>query len=192
MRMRAAIACLAAGWLAGCANVQVADAPVARIDAPAQRAGERWIYNEINPYKKEIVGTFAEPAAGAAARQQFGAPYTKLPYPLVPGTRWYEQIDAVDAHGVSYVWRISTSARGWERVRTPAGEFDALRIVRIMTLGDWDGDFRDTTRIETLWYAPAANGWVRLERRDEQRELARVPRTRIDWRIWELREHNAG
>ena len=47
--------------------------------------------------------------------------------------------------------------------------------------------------METLWYAPAVNGWVRVERRDTQRELAGLnPRNRDDWRIWELREHTAG
>ena len=193
MKTLLVIACISAGGIAGCAQVQPVGVPVARIEAPAPRAGEGWTYDEIDPYRREIVGTLAEPVTGGAQRQQFGAPYTKLPFPLVPGMHWNEKVDAVDAHGWTYPWRISGRANGWERVRTPAGEFDALKITRSMSLGDGDGNWRETTRMETLWYAPAVNGWVRLERRDSQREIAgRNARTRDDWRVWELREHHAG
>ena len=193
MKTLSLIVCLAAGSVTGCAPVQVVEAPVARIEAPAPRAGTRWTYDEIDPYRREVVGSLSQAAMDGAQRQEFGAPYTKLQFPLAPGMRWDERITAVDAHGTAYTWRISGRAHGWERVRTPAGEFDALRIVRMMDLGNGDGNWRDTIRIETLWYAPAVNGWVRLERRDSQQEIAgRTPRLRNDWRIWELREHTAG
>ena len=188
------IASLAAACIAGCAApIPAVDAPVARIEAPAPRAGARWTYDEIDPYRREVVGSLAQAAMDGAQRQAFGAPYTKLPFPLAPGMQWDERIAAVGAQGGTYAWRISGRAYGWERVRTPAGEFDALRIVRMMDLGNGDGSWRDTIRVETLWYAPAVNGWVRVERRDTQRELAGLnPRNRDDWRIWELREYTAG
>lgn len=193
MKTRLVIACLAAAAITGCAPARVVEAPVARIEAPAPRAGALWTYDEVDPYRREVAGSLSQDAAGGAQRQAFGAPYTKLPFPLAPGMRWDERITALDAHGTAYAWRISGRAHGWERVRTPAGEFDALRIVLTMDLGNGDGNWRDTIRVETLWYAPAVNGWVRLERRDTQREIAgRTPRSRDDWRIWELRAHSAG
>jgi hypothetical protein len=194
MKTLPVLAGLAAGCIAGCAGpIPVVDAPVARIEAPAARAGERWSYDEIDPYRRTVVGTLLQTAAGGAQRQAFSAPYTKLRFPLMPGMSWSERTEAVDAHGSVYPWRIAARASGWERVRTPAGEFDALRISRTMNLGDADDGWLDTTRTETLWYAPAVNGWVRVERHDKQREDAgRAPRNREDWRIWELREHVAG
>jgi hypothetical protein len=193
MRILYVIACLAVGSVAGCAPVQVVDAPVARIEAPAPRAGARWTYDVIDPYRREVVGSFSQDATGGAQRQEFSAPYTKLPFPLTPDMHWDEKIEAVGTHDQIFVWRIAGRAHGWERVRTPAGEFDALRIVRTMNLGDGVASWTNTIRTETLWYAPAVNGWVRLERRDTQRERAGMnPRTNDDWRIWELREHRAG
>ena len=194
MKTLPVIAGLAAGCIAGCAApVPPVDAPVARIEAPGARAGARWTYDEIDPYRREVVGSLSQAGVDGARRQAFGAPYAKLPFPLMPGMHWTERIEAVDARGWTYAWHISGRAYGWERVRTPAGEFDALRISHMMILGDGEGDWPSTTRIETLWYAPAVNGWVRVERRDTQRENKGMNRrNRDDWRIWELRGYIAG
>ena len=193
MRTRTAIACFVVGCLAGWAPVKIVSAQAARIEAPTLRAGERWTYDQIDPYRRQVVGTLAQTVASTTERQEFGAPYVKLPFPVVPGTKWSERVDAVDAQGRTYAWRIASRARGWERVRTPAGEFDALKITRNMNLGEGDAGWNNTSRTETLWYAPAANGWVRLERRDTQIEkVGMAPRTRDDRRIWELRTHDSG
>jgi hypothetical protein len=62
-----------------------------------------------------------------------------------------------------FYWSDWLDAVGWQRVRTPAGEFDALRVERRIAFAHSD-PFRDRpTREETLWYAPAVNRWVLRE-----------------------------
>jgi hypothetical protein len=128
-------------------------------------------------------------------RRSFSAPLARIPFPIAPGQSWREQSSVTDAHGVTYLWRSWGGARGWERIRTPAGEFAALRVERVMNLGDYDYSWSDTEVIETYWYAPAVKRWVRLEHQYERVELGVSPRIRrklTDRIVWELREFRPG
>lgn len=129
--------------------------------------------------------------AVGAAKRSFSAPLSRIPFPLAPGARWREQVTMTDEYGSTYRWRTIGRALGWERVRTPAGEFVALRVVREMNLGDYDYQFSDTYVIESYWYAPEVKRWVRLEHRYERRELlaGRSRRVYKDWIVWELKEY---
>jgi hypothetical protein len=100
-----------------------------------------------------------------------------------------------DGYGKHFVWQTWGHAQGWERIRTAAGEFVALRVERQMNLGDYDYTFSDTRVVETYWYAPEVKRWVRLEHRYERVELNVKPHIRrsiSDWIVWELREFRPG
>ncbi len=127
-----------------------------------------------------------------AARRTFSAPLARIPLPIAPGARWREDVQMTDERGVAWRWQARGRALGWERVRTPAGEFVALRVERDLNLGDYDYQWSDTHVTEAYWYAPEVKRWVRLEHRYERRELG-VPRYKArvhkDWIVWELKEY---
>ena len=178
--------CIAA-LVAGCATPQdTIREPTARIEAPLLRSGERWIYDRINPFNRTVVSALTEDAASE--------PIAHIPFPLAPGMQWSEQIVVPEAFGPPRVQRISGRALGWERVRTPAGEFLALKVQREMGLGDADHQWTQTHRSDVIWYAPEVRRWVRIERRDER--YARSGRNgrhvEHDWIIWQLKEFVPG
>lgn len=95
---------------------------------------------------------------------RFEPAYPALPFPLEAGKTWRSYVSATDpATGRVNRVRIDGAVLGWERVRVPAGEFDALKIQRLVYAGNHDG-FRGEERIAELdWYAPALGRVVRHE-----------------------------
>ena len=160
--------------------------------APGGFVIERQSDQPGDPLETETIsGPWLETAEIAASqRRSFSAPLARIPFPIAPGQSWREQSTITDRYGVQFLWKTYGVARGWERVRTPAGEFVALRIERAMNLGDYDFGWSDTQVEETYWYAPAVKRWVRLEHRYERVELGAPPRSRrklSDWIVWELK-----
>jgi hypothetical protein len=63
------------------------------------------------------------------------------------------------------VW-IEGKVLGWERVKVPAGEFEALKIERNVYFEYWEYAVRGRSEIrEHEWYAPAAKQSVKREMR---------------------------
>jgi hypothetical protein len=96
--------------------------------------------------------------------QWFRDPVSLLPSRLEAGSRHRihttYRVQGIDR---DFFWSDWLDAVGWQRVRTPAGEFDALRVERRIAFVHSD-PFRDRpTREDTLWYAPAVNRWVLRE-----------------------------
>ena len=61
------------------------------------------------------------------------------------------------------VW-IDGVVLGWERIKVPAGEFDALRVKRTVFFDYYDYTTRGRSEIvEYEWYAPAVKQAVRRE-----------------------------
>jgi len=60
-------------------------------------------------------------------------------------------------------WSEWIDALGWERVRVPAGEFVALRVLRRIAFVHPDPFRERSSREETLWYAPEVDRWVQRE-----------------------------
>ncbi len=60
-------------------------------------------------------------------------------------------------------WSEWIDALRWERVRVPAGEFVALRVLRRIAFEHPDPFRERSSREETLWYAPQVNRWVQRE-----------------------------
>lgn len=86
--------------------------------------------------------------------------------------------------------RIDGDILGNERIRVPAGEFDTVKIRRIIYPGD-AGDFKTETRIvEIDWYMPALDRSVRTDTRSEWQEPCKRGYCTFhgDWNVLELTE----
>ncbi|MBI2509265.1 MAG: hypothetical protein HYV99_04665 [Betaproteobacteria bacterium] len=81
--------------------------------------------------------------------------YAALPFPLEAGKSWRAYVQATDpATGQVNRVRIDGAVLGWERVTVPAGEFDSLKVRRLVYAGN-DELFRGEEHIaEVDWYAP--------------------------------------
>ena len=91
--------------------------------------------------------------------------YEAFAFPLAPGKRWRARVMATDpADGRRFPVWIDGVVLGWERVKVPAGEFDALKIKRAVFLDYWEHAVRGRSEIvEHEWYAPAVKQSVRRE-----------------------------
>jgi hypothetical protein len=95
--------------------------------------------------------------------QVFRDPVPFLPPKLEPGSHKMRTTYRVEGMDVDLYWSDQARAVGWQRVRVPAGEFDALRIEREIAFVHSNGFRKASRRSETLWYAPAVNRWVKRE-----------------------------
>ncbi len=96
---------------------------------------------------------------------EYSPAYPALAFPLAPGNRWRARVTARDPlDGRRFQVWIDGTVLGWERVKVPAGEFDALKIERIVFFNYWEYAVRDRSEIlEYEWYAPAVKQAVRRE-----------------------------
>jgi hypothetical protein len=128
---------------------------------------------------------------GQSVEYEFASAYPAYVFPLQPGKSWSLRVTATDTamKRLNSV-RVDGTVLGAERIRVPAGEFDTIRIRRLVYAGDADG-FKEETRIyETDWYAPALGRPVRTESKSEWRDMAHCtkgcPYFRGDWNVIEL------
>jgi hypothetical protein len=86
-------------------------------------------------------------------------------FPLLPGKSWNQWLDnfneSTDTEGK---FNRYVRAGDWERVTTPAGTFDAIRLRVLMRLDDEEFWRYPTECNYLLWYAPAVRGIVREEK----------------------------
>lgn len=95
---------------------------------------------------------------------QFVHPSPVLPWRLAAGG--YARVsNAIRTPGGDRTlhWSEWIDALGWERVRVPAGDFVALRVLRRIAFEHPDPFRERSSRQETLWYAPEVNRWVQRE-----------------------------
>jgi len=95
----------------------------------------------------------------------YSPPYPVFDFPLAPGKRWKMRLTATDpVDGRRFPLTIDGTVLGWERVKVPAGEFDALKVRRTVFFDYWESVVRGRSEIvETDWYAPVARQAVRRE-----------------------------
>jgi hypothetical protein len=100
--------------------------------------------------------------------------YRAFDFPLVAGKRWKSRSTATDpADGRSFPVRIEGEVLGWERIKVPAGEFDTLKIQRLVFLDYWlQGERGESVIRETDWYAPSLNQVARRETTSQYLRLA--------------------
>jgi len=140
--------------------------------------------------------------------------YRAFDFPLVAGKKWVARSTATDPEdGRSFPVRIEAEVLGWDRIKVPAGEFDALKVRRHVFLDYWLQGVRGQSIIrETDWYAPAVNQVARRETTSRYLRLAQqsVPLLLVrargndrsdgdtlqryeqdDWLVYELVQHSA-
>ena len=79
-------------------------------------------------------------------------------WPLWEGKRWVGQFVRVQANGSLVPLVAEYRAQAWERLQTPAGEFDTLRIQRTVRVAQ-EGQYVERTSL--VWYSPEAGQAVR-------------------------------
>ena len=133
-------------------------------------------------------------------RFRFDPAFPRYEYPLAPGRRWYTVVRATDP-ATRQTYSVHTQGRvvGWERIRVPAGEFDALRIQRYVFAGNQDAHRTQESIAETDWYVPALGMAARTQGSSEHFDTSygggdeggEYPlRVRGDWLIAELVRHS--
>jgi hypothetical protein len=98
---------------------------------------------------------------------EYSPAYPAFAFPLTPGKRWHARVTARDpADGRRFPVWVDGAVLGWERVKVPAGEFDALKIERIVYIEYFEYAVRGRSVIrEHEWYAPAVKQSVKREAR---------------------------
>lgn len=122
--------------------------------------------------------------------QVFEQPVPVLPDQLVAGpatllrTRYHTLASPHDR----LPWSDWLVVRGWQRVRVPAGEFDALRFDRLIHFQHVDIWREDCMRQDYAWYAPEVGRWVLREWTGRYLMPSGPDRTVAyeDWVRWEL------
>lgn len=127
---------------------------------------------------------------------RYDPPYPALPFPLEAGKTWRAYVKATDpATGRVNRVRIDGKVLGWERVKVPAGEFDALVVQRVVYAGNHDHFLSEERITEVDWYSPGAGGIVKHSSRsghlDTRLGCDRICNQWIDsgWNVVELVSH---
>ena len=77
----------------------------------------------------------------------------------------------VDQFSYRFWINVRTTAQAWERVRVPAGTFDALRIEKLIRIQHQDEGRVDAVRRDIVWLAPETGRWVAREIRGEYKVI---------------------
>jgi len=103
--------------------------------------------------------------------RRFTPPLIRYRFPLAPGEAWNQWVDNFN-ETTNKAGRINRYVRvgGWEKVSTPAGVFDAIRMRVLMRLDDEEFWRYPTTCNYLVWYAPAVGAPVREEKDAEYYE----------------------
>ncbi len=91
-----------------------------------------------------------------------------LAFPLEAGKSWKSSFQITGADGGRSRGDSDVTVVGFEKVRTPAGEFDAWKVQAKGWINgvSWQGSFPIT---QSIWYAPALNRIVRIETKEGRR-----------------------
>lgn len=110
-------------------------------------------------------------AVFASETKTFDPPLMRYRYPLVAGMRWSQRVrDPAAPRGPYGPIDRYTTVGGYERITTPAGTFDTIRLRVLMRLDDETFWRTPTDCNHLVWYAPALGIAVREEREGEYRE----------------------
>lgn len=104
--------------------------------------------------------------------QNYEAPVAHWPVLLQPGAS--EQVKThylVDQFSFRFWIDVTTTAQAWERVRVPAGTFDALRIEKFIRIQHQNEGRNDMVRRDTVWLAPETGRWVAREIKGEYKVI---------------------
>lgn len=132
---------------------------------------------------------------GRPVEYEFAAALPAVQPQLPAGQSWSVRVPAKAAgEDRNRSVRIDGRVLGQERIRVAAGEFDTVKVQRVIYAGDADFSISETRIIEVDWYAPALGRSVRTETRSAWRDTrsgCRRPEHcdyRGDWFVFELAE----
>ena len=106
-----------------------------------------------------------------AETRRFASPLLRYRFPLYPGEIWNQWVGNYNeaTHKSGQINRY-VSVSDWNRVTTPAGTFDAIRMRVLMHLDDDDPWRWPTLCNYVVWYAPDVGAAVREEKDCEYQE----------------------
>lgn len=128
----------------------------------------------------------------------FAPPFPAYPFPLDFGKSWSQRVNATNpATGRVNSVRIDGRVLGGERIVTPSGAFDTIKIMRTVYAGDFETFLKETIITEIDWYVPALGRAVRSERNSTWFDASRASGRRGifggsdgwfrgDWSVYEL------
>jgi len=101
---------------------------------------------------------------------RFDPALIRYQFPISTGATWSQRVrDLNKAKGPYGPITFKGSVRGHERVTTPAGSFDAVKIRYVIQLDDESLAHYPTQCDYVVWYAPEVGAAVREERRSYSR-----------------------
>lgn len=84
-------------------------------------------------------------------------------FPLTVGDSWKQEFEYTgQKNKKNYTAQVEVQVVAIERITTPAGEFDAFKIVSTMHYTQLDTSYRNKV-VDTNWYAPKVRKTVRFE-----------------------------
>ena len=97
--------------------------------------------------------------------RRFATPLERFRFPLATGETWNQWVENFN-ETTNKAGQINRYVRvgDWERVATPAGVFDAIRMRVMMRLDDEEFWRYPTTCNYVIWYAPSVGAPVREEK----------------------------
>jgi hypothetical protein len=123
----------------------------------------------------------------------FSPPFNTIPFPLRAGQSWNDNVVAINpATQQRTAIQMNNTARCWERIKVPAGEFVALRIERRGFVQDVEWWKSQTTLTQVDWYLPEVNRVVMTwfdSTYFDYRQRPSSTLTRGDRLRWELIEY---
>ena len=124
--------------------------------------------------------------------QRFIKPVQLWPEKLVPGWSGFyrARYQVVGFPDNDFYWGLNIEAKAWNRVKTQAGDFNALHYVNTADFFESDDWFRmASNRRENAWFAPEVGRWVVRERFGEYLWLGMrgwADSIKEDYLRWEL------
>lgn len=98
--------------------------------------------------------------------RRFEPPLVRFRFPLTGGASWNQHMRDLNYDSRPYGGiQRTVNVGGYERITTPAGTFDAIRLQVYMRLDDETFWRWPTECTYVLWYAPAVGATVREEKR---------------------------
>jgi len=102
-------------------------------------------------------------------KMHFAPAFVRYAFPLEPGKTWQAKASGDNAAaGKRWRYTIEGKVEGWDKIKVPAGEFDALKVVVIAYYqGEETGSRGGSGQLhETLWFVPEVNNFVKLDYHD--------------------------
>ena len=119
------------------------------------------------PPTRQLFSTEMNPIDRGA--MHFTPSFSRFVFPLAPGTEWTSDVVGDNQKlGKQLRYAIKGKVLDWEKIKTPAGEFDAIKVVvEALYRGDETNSNGGNGQLtETIWFAPELNNFVKLDYRD--------------------------